>query len=193
MKEMVNSKLKLGVIISIISCMLLFTNIVNTQAKSTQSIEYLTEVTLTTIEVYEDNDSGGPGEIYCESIINDYEYTTSIKEADNDDTLTYNERLYSGWCSYLDVLIEVWDDDSEYLAGSDPDRMGSVDDLFTPLNRSISRITYDPDDERDEANVTFTIQTAGIRTVTVAIPLISLVSGILLVASIPLMFKKRMN
>lgn len=141
-------------------------------AEKVTAVEYSTSVTLTTIEVYEDNDDGLKGEIYCESMINDHSYTTSIKEeVDNGDIVVYNEILYVGWCDVLSILIEVWDDDNEPIpVDNEPDSLGAVNEYLSPINDTKSFITYDYEDQRNEANVTILIQTAGIRTVTMDYP-----------------------
>jgi len=167
---MFTKRLRKYVIITIISILTFSFITQKVIAEKNVVTEYYTNVTLTTVEVYEDNDDGNKGEIYCESTINEVDYRTeTIDEVDNGDTIIYNENLYFDWCSFLNIVIAVWDDDSEYFFESDPDRMGTASFNLFPTNGTFWDVTYDPDDERNEANVTISIYTLNMRTITVPV------------------------
>jgi len=156
-------------LITIISFLIMSCLVNVVTAEKTEVVQFFTKVKLTTIKVYEDNDDfGQKGEIYCISNINEDEYRTrTINDVDNGDELTYNEELYSNWCSYLNIVIQVWDEDINDPIPSDPDRMGSAYfDLF-PDNITIWYETYDPDDKRLESNVTICVYTLGSRIQTI--------------------------
>ena len=167
---MITKRIRKYVIIAFFSFLICSTIAQKVVAEKNTVTEYYTNVTLTTVEVYEDNDDGNKGEIYCESTINDVDFRTEIiDEVNNGDIITYNDVLYFDWCSYLNIVIEVWDDDSEYILGTDPDRMGTATFNLFPTNGTFWDVTYDPDDERDETNVTISIHTLNMRTVTVPV------------------------
>jgi len=125
-----------------------------------EEIQYNTNVVITDVLIFDDQDDGDPGDIYCKAIVNDKEYETREIQANDDDLITFNAIVYHAWCSYLSINIEVLDADSG-IRGDD-DSLGSFSYNIVPINDSISRVL-------DFAKINVTISTSGLTTVKASI------------------------
>ena len=157
---MLTKRNKQLIITTLFGLLIMNIGVITTSRANVETIYYLTTVTLTEMDVIEDNDIGS-GEIYCESRINDFTHTTAVLEGNNGDTLVYNEILYQGWCINLSILIQVWESDGF----NDDDYMGKVDKTIPVQNITLTETTYDPTDNRDEAILYIKISTSEAQTV----------------------------
>ncbi|MBD3192313.1 MAG: hypothetical protein GF308_16860 [Candidatus Heimdallarchaeota archaeon] len=100
--------------------------------------KHLIRVSLLNATIYNDHDIG-EGEIYFNITINGNFTETERYTAEDGDTIDINLNIFYAWCLKLDIIIEVWEDDT---SPTPDDELGTFTyNTTTPSGEIISGLT----------------------------------------------------
>jgi hypothetical protein len=149
-------------------------------------VEYYSKVEINKMIVYYAGDGmHDPGEIYCKCTINNVKYKTRIIPlVNNNEIITFEETIYSDWASFLNIQIDIFDEDvSEYTLGND-DLLDSFTTSLAPTNVTLTNIL-------EHCLLNVTISTSGVTTVTISVNILPIVIMSLSFVFVILSFRKR--